>query len=569
MKSHLNIAPAALLASTFTTPSVSAARLGFTDYDGDHATKTKKVSDQLVGRNLYSSKSGKGGKSEKNSDTCYIGQKFLDELDKDPSARCCLMPPLYYFVLASTLGEAGGPFLSKLIEEGCKNVIQVPLSPPPERPVCYETAFQISLWGLWTKSTSDGVTDYPVCDGTVISPGLLTPSGGLNETSIFAGIIDSPLVVSIPNLNLYCEGDDHGCTFDGGEYQVLSLPLLPGFPDPAAGTPFTLVPDTSNLKIEGFKFTGEMKSGWDLGQGYKYSIYLAAAGKNMTIKNNVFADVTNPVNETSCRGEGYSAISANPAEKVPFAFNTGILDIQVTIEDNIFENIDVGSYPVYAPEDPKKCSFCYYETKETYAESSLILNLGQEVDLKSNTFEKNIANRVYGAFPTEFFLVQYEKDEDANTTEVEAKYGCDDKPCFAGVIEDNMFKKNEVRSLVLLWDSKNETSTVTLSNNEGECDQTYTGGEYCPLYFVADTYKLLKERLGNDAAPFENCAGQPQFCFNEKRVTALDPLSGVCEELCLWRPQWLVLLVHRRGLWKGCQDVNGIPFTSEVGRACM
>src|SRR5210317_1505362 len=102
MKTHLNIAPAALLASTFTTPSVAATRLGFTDYDGDHATKTKKLPDELVGRNLSSSKSGKGGKSEKNPDPpCYVGPKLLQEKQIDPSARCCDMPPSYYELLRS------------------------------------------------------------------------------------------------------------------------------------------------------------------------------------------------------------------------------------------------------------------------------------------------------------------------------------------------------------------------------------------------------------------------------------------------------------------------------------
>ena len=533
MKTCLNIAPAslaaALLASTFITPSVEATRLGLTYHDGDHATNTERATmatDELTGtgrklsvepdvntssfegKDMPGAGIGRNLKKKKKKDTCYIGVKFLQEKAKDPETRCCDMPLFYG-------GLFGDPdFVSQLIGAGCKLGF--------DRPTCYETGLQISFWQLFTVFGVDQVTDYPVCDGAVISPAVFK-DGAPDFDNIVPGFIDSPVIVSIPDLNLHCEGDDHGgCTFNGGEYQILSLPYL----DFQGGIP---VPDTSGLNIEGFTFTGEMKSqGSD--SRFTYSIFLGAAGGSISIKNNVFVDISTPVSGETCN-EGYEAIRAGPSEIMPFVVNIGILDIQVTIEDNVFENIDVGSYPVYAPEGSKKCSFCYYETKETYAATRLIVNLGQEVNLKNNRFEDNTAQAVYSAFPTNRFFVGLYGDSD----EVLAKYGCpqpDDGPCFAGAIDDNIFKKNDVRYLVILWDSEDETSTVTLSGNEDECDQTYTGDAYCPLYRVAAPYELSEERLGNGGQPFQNCPEVgSQFCLTQKRVTNLDPRDGGCEEL--------------------------------------
>ena len=540
MKTYLNIAPAslaaALLASTFITPSVDATRLGLTYHDSDATnTDTERATmtaDELIGRKLNvetdvnaSSFQGEdmpgtetgrklSKKKKKKKDTCYIGAQFLIELGEDPETKCCAMPPLYYALLNPSLS----PDQVSLIGAKCSTV----------RPSRYETGFQISLWQLYSQFSNDGVTDYPVCDGAVISPGLFLPEGVPDFQKIVPGFIDSPVIVSIPGLNLHCEGNDNGgCTFNGGEYQILSLPYL----DFQGGIP---VSDTSGLNIEGFTFTGEMKSqGSD--SKFTYSIFLAAAGDSISIKNNVFVDISTPVSGETCN-EGYEAIRAGPSEIMPFVVNIGILDIQVTIEDNVFENIDVGSYPVYAPEGSKKCSFCYYETKETFAQTRLIGNLGQEVNLKSNKFKDNTAQAVYFANPATKFFVELYGDSDSplynpDSAAVLAKYGCDDQPCFAGAIDDNFFKKNDIRYLVFLWDP-NETSTVTRSGNEGECDQTYTGDAYCPLYYVAAPYELNKERLGNDGEPLQNCPEVgSQFCFSQKRVTNVEPRSGGCFSL--------------------------------------
>ena len=117
-----------------------------------------------------------------------------------------------------------------------------------------------------------------------------------------------------------------------------------------------------------------------------------------------------------------------------------------------------------------------------------------------------------------------------------ARYGCPQPsggPCFAGAIVDNTFNKNHVRYLATLSDSElgESSSFVTFSGNEGECDQTYTGDGYCPLYRVAAPYELREQRLGNNAEPLDNCPGRSQFCLTQKRVTNLEPREGGCTQL--------------------------------------
>ena len=545
MKTYLSIAPAplaaALLASTFITPSVDATRLGLTYHDGDQATNTDTqgamATDELTGAgrklsvepnvNVSSFEgedmpTGRNLKKKKKKDPCYIGFKFLYELAKDPETRCCDMPQEIYYNL-----------LYPILSPEQKSLIEAECSPDYVRPTCYETGFQLSLWQL----LPDGVTDYPVCDGAVISPDPFT-DGAPDFLNIIAGYKDSPVIVS-KGINLHCEGNDHGgCTFNGGEYQILSLPYL----DFGGGVP---VPETSGLNIEGFTFTGEMKS-QGIDSKFTYSIFLGAAcASGCSIQNNVFVDISTPVSGETCK-EGYEAIRASPSPLFPFEFvpefyNTGILDIQLTVENNVFKNIDVGSYPVYAPEGSKKCSFCYYETKETYAVTSLIVNFGQEVNLNSNTFVDVTAQAIYSAVPTEFFVGLY-GDSDSpfyvpNSDDVLARYGCprpNGGPCFAGAIVDNTFKKNHVRYLALVSDSElgESSSFVTFSGNEDECDQTYTGDGYCPMYRVAAPYELREQRLGNNGEPLDNCPEVgSQFCLTQKRVTNLEPREGGCTQL--------------------------------------
>ena len=583
-----NLVTALLAATTFAAPSAAARLKHLREGEGDLKKFEKKSMDELLKdvRRLADaddidfanfanvdvasmmeefkgsipdiefhhkgSSSSSNDEDEDPSPQCYIGVDFLEKkfpgwslasLDNtdnpDPNVICCAMSDVYYsnlFSLLKLLEDFG------LIPSGSPEKILKLLyfggHCSTTRPPCYSTGTQMTFWQFHTAIYDfDGETDYPVCEGAVISPGeffiAAPPPDNTNFAEFVLGYLDSPVVVSIPGLHLHCPSED--CTFNGGQFHIASFAELP------IGT----VDDISGLTIEGFTFTGTMTSAPNEVDQNKYSIFLGAPGTNVVIENNVFRDIINPIEDgVNCNvTREYTAIhaqepvrpepepetdsvpSSSPSSSPSFvapssqpSMSPSGFDraLQVTIENNVFENIDVGSYPVYA-NNPKYCDLCFKETNMRYANpGSFILNQGQDVSLVDNTFKKNVANELYYAMPIDI--------DDCGGN------------CYKATIRGNTFYKNVVVSIITLI--KPENADVSFDGNEGECKQSYTGSMYCPVRRFNDEegfdfFDLLRKGFRpfqNEMSPLENCDGT-EFCFSENRASMLNRVDqNVCGE---------------------------------------
>ena len=451
----------------------------------------------------------KGSSSSSNDEDvdpsqCYFGLDYMvkkypdfpnSPFNPDPNVTCCAMPIFYYNIALLFFADFFGDFddafifISFMLATGCSIT----------RPDCYSTGTQMTFWQLQSRQpgSGDDVTDYPVCEGAVISPGEFFTGATQDDTNFVEfvlGFEDSPVVVSIPGLHLHCPSGD--CTFNGGQFQIASFAELP----------FGPVFDISGLTIEGFTFTGNMTSLPNVFDQNKYSIFLEAPGTNVLIENNVFRDIINPIGDgDDCNVyREYTAVRSQGPTGSDRA-------LQVTIENNVFENIDVGSYPIYA-NNPKDCDLCFEETNMRYAkQASFIVNRGQEVNLVGNVIKKVLAGELYFGFPSN-------RDCEEN--------------CYRATISGNTFYKNVVNSLVTLI--KPEYADVSFDNNQGECKQSYTGGMYCPVRrrVKDDFFELtgaIKE-FEDQMSPLENCDGT-KFCISENRASMLSRVDqNVCGE---------------------------------------
>ena len=502
-----NLVTALLAATTFAAPSTAARLKHLREGEGDLKNLEKSTDDIDIDVDLTSTVPDiafhHGGSSSSSNDEdspdplCYIGGTLLAKQASGADAICCDMPPLYYNFLPPAV-------VDMLEDAGCKT------GTASTRPACYSTGTQITFWLFWSKSV-DGVTNYPVCEGAVISPGDFFTGG--NETNpetnfeaFVNGALDGPVVVSIPGLHLHCPTED--CTFNGGQFQIVSFPKL----SPLEG-PLASVNDISGLTIEGFTFTGTMTSLPNEFNQNKYSIFLEVPGTNVIIKNNLFKDISNPIEDgIDCNVyREYTAVHAQEPDDPPFQpYET----LQVSIENNVFEKIDVGSFPVYA-DNRKDCNLCFKETKMMYSKpASFIVNKGQEVNLVGNVIKKNTAHELYFALPSDS--------------------ACEEN-CYKATISGNTFWKNDVNSIITLI--KPEYANVSFDNNEGECDQRYTGGMRCPVRRrEKDDFfdlSLAVTAFEVKMSPLENCDGS-KFCYSENRASMF---SRVDQNVC---GEWLI-----------------------------
>ena len=495
MKFQINLLAVLLAATTFASPSAAARLKHLREGEGDLKLK-KPMDDELGDRRLADDIDVASMMAELNSvpeiallhekrkakdspspPPCYIGDEFLNRklgnevYDPDPNVICCDMPPSYY----DTLEYKYEIIKNLLTQAGCP--------PVTKRPACYSTGTQISFWQLQSRADPDDVTDYPVCPGVVISPGEdFFDASGVDASVL--GFLDSPVFVSIPGLTLTCPTKD--CAFNGGQIQILANGVDP-YQD-------WIVEDISGLLIEGFTFTGTMPMQF-MSPFLPFSaasIAILTNGSGISIEDNVFKDISHNVLEDKIEfGEcghhlGYVAVIA-------MDYSEGYYSIgqQVTIENNVFENIDTGTYPVYA-NNPKDCNFCYEETKTKYPIASLIKNFGQEVNLVDNTFKNVVAQDLYSAREFGGEPVQYQ---------------------YNATISGNVFHKNSVHALLTLVDP--DPLGVSIVGNEGECKQKYTGGAYCPVRM----YEYGDFQYGSGSWPhYESCDGS-SFCYTEKRAS--------------------------------------------------
>eukprot|EP00986_Skeletonema_menzelii_P004771 scaffold1675_cov146-Skeletonema_menzelii.AAC.3 len=284
----------------------------------------------------------------------------------------------------------------------------------------------------------------------------------------------------------YSTGIQINCAFNGGQFHILSYATFNFILGPGVD-----VDDISGLTIEGFTFTGTMTTTPNLDSQMTGSIYLGAPGINASIKNNVFKKISTPIQDGKFCDfpKGYNAVYVEPTSYV------GENLFEVTIENNVFENIDTGTYPVYARNNPKDCNlFCYEQTKTKLPVSSLIVNIAHEVNLVGNTFKNVVAQELYFA-----------SGGSKSTT------------------ENNVVYKNSVHALFTLVNPKQQD--VSFVGNEGECNQRYTGGRFCPVRLVG----VGDFPIYHDGDPYENCDGS-KFCYTENRVSRMN--FWIDEEVC-------------------------------------